>query len=196
MKRTTRRSSFRGPAAQRGAALAVIMIMLLVMLLLGVSILRSTMLEERMSAGMYDRSLAFESAERALREGESAVDAAVKQSRTIGRDCTVSGNVCPPVPTDTYGGAATACAGVEAACWTSASAGDTGAPVAGTPQYYVEFVGRRTTSDDLGVGGGNPYEPENGPVKTAYYRVTARSHDPSRSPDRAVVVLQSTMASF
>ncbi|MGO1069175.1 pilus assembly PilX family protein [Lysobacter sp. CA199] len=192
-------ASFRGASGQRGAALAVIMIMLLVMMLLGVAILRSTMLEERMSAGMYDRSLAFESAERALREGERMVDAAVKQSRTIGQDCTISNATCPSVPADTYGGAVIACGGVEAACWTSAStaSSDPKVPIAGTPQYYVEFMGRRTTADDLGVSGGNPYEPGSAPeTNVAYYRVTARSHDPRQHQDRAVVVLQSTMASF
>ncbi|MET4726652.1 type IV pilus assembly protein PilX [Lysobacter enzymogenes] len=185
----------RGPAGQRGAALAVIMIMLLVMMLLGLAILRSTMLEERMSAGMYDRSLAFESAERALREGEAAVNLAVKSSQSIGCDCSASDAVCPAVPADAYGAAVATCG--SAKCWTNASAGDAALPQAGTPQYYVEFMGRRTTADDLGVGGANPYEPGSAAqTSTAYYRVTARSHDPSQAQDRAVVVLQSTMASF
>ncbi|MBN7138477.1 hypothetical protein A7A76_00710 [Lysobacter enzymogenes] len=183
------------PAGQRGAALAVIMIMLLVMMLLGLAILRSTMLEERMSAGMYDRSLAFEAAERALREGEAAVSLAVKNSQSIGRDCSAVDAVCPAVPADAYGAAVATCGGAK--CWTDASAGDSALPQAGRPQYYVEFMGRRTTADDLGVGGANPYEPGSAAqTNTAYYRVTARSHDPSQARDRAVVVLQSTMASF
>lgn len=185
----------KSPAKQRGAALAVIMVMLLVMMLLGLAILRSTMLEERMSAGMYDRSLAFEAAERALREGEAAVSAAVRAGRAVGKDCSALETLCPSVPADTYGGAASTCG--DGACWANAGAGEAGVPQAGTPQYYVEFMGRRTTADDLGVAGGNPYEPGSAPqTNTAYYRVTARSHDPRRTPERAVVVVQSTLASF
>lgn len=183
-------------ARQRGAALAVIMIMLLVLMLLGLAILRSTMLEERMSANMLDRGLAFESAERALREAEAAVDAAVKGGTLIGADCSKPNTLCPPVRADTYTGTS-ACSGETAACWTSAKSGDDRIPVAGRPQYYVEFMGRRTTADDLGIGGGNPYEPGSAPnTNAAYYRVTARSHDPSQARDRAVVVLQTTMVSF
>ena len=55
---------------QRGAALVTVIVLLLVMTLLGLVSVRATVLEERMSAGMYDRSLAFQAAEAALREGE------------------------------------------------------------------------------------------------------------------------------
>lgn len=191
-----RRPMYSAPYRQRGAALAVVMIMLLVMLLLGVAILRGTMLEQRMSANLYDRSIAFESAERALREAELAVNAAVKGGTVIGRDCSTPGKVCAPLPADTYVGGASTC-GAPASCWTAASQGDAKVPSAGRPQYYVDFMGRRTSADDFGTANGNPYEPGSAPlINAAYYRVTARSHDPSQARDRAVVVLQSTMVSF
>lgn len=193
----TSKRKLRSAAGQRGAALATIMIMLLVMMLIGLAILRSTMLEERMSANMYDRGIAFESAERALREAEAAVNAAVRAGAPIGRDCSLANAVCPPVRADTYTGGATACAGAAASCWTNASAGSASVPVAGRPQYYVEFMGRRTSSDDFGTAHGNPYEPGSAPAtNAAYFRVTARSHDPAQARDRALIVLQSTMVSF
>jgi type IV pilus assembly protein PilX len=55
---------------QRGAALIVAMVMLLVMTLLGVTAIRSTTLQERMAGNLRDSNLAFQAAERALREGE------------------------------------------------------------------------------------------------------------------------------
>src|SRR4029078_3439170 len=59
---------------QRGAVLVVSLLLLLVMtvLLLGAS--QATRLQERMSAGMRDRDLAFESSEAGLRNGERIID--------------------------------------------------------------------------------------------------------------------------
>jgi type IV pilus assembly protein PilX len=56
---------------QEGAALVIVLILLLVMTWMGVSSMRGTTMGERMSAGVYDRSIAFQAAEAALREGEA-----------------------------------------------------------------------------------------------------------------------------
>ena len=58
---------------QHGAALVVVLILLLVMTWMGVSSMRGTAMGERMSAGIYDRSIAFQAAEAALREGEAII---------------------------------------------------------------------------------------------------------------------------
>ena len=58
-------------AAQRGIALAVVLILLVVITLLALAALRGTVLEERMSTSVADRGLAFQAAEAALREGEA-----------------------------------------------------------------------------------------------------------------------------
>jgi type IV pilus assembly protein PilX len=56
---------------QRGAAtLMIVLILLLVMTLIGLASLRGTLMEEQMSFNTRDRSLAFQAAEAALREGE------------------------------------------------------------------------------------------------------------------------------
>lgn len=59
-----------GVYKQTGISLIVVLLLLLVMTLLGLAVLRSTLMEERMSANMYDRSLAFQATEGALREAE------------------------------------------------------------------------------------------------------------------------------
>lgn len=66
-----KRSGIESVTTQRGAALVVVMILLVVMTLLVLFSLRGTLLQERMSANLYDRSLAFQAAETALREGEA-----------------------------------------------------------------------------------------------------------------------------
>ena len=58
-------------AQQTGVALMVVLILLVLMTLLALVSLRGTLMQERMSSSQYDRSLAFQSAEAALREGES-----------------------------------------------------------------------------------------------------------------------------
>ena len=59
------------PQAQRGAALVVSLIILMIMTIIGVSSMQSTTLEERMAGNMRDQNLAFQSAEAALIEGET-----------------------------------------------------------------------------------------------------------------------------
>lgn len=57
-------------ARQRGNTLLVVLVLLLVMTLLALASLRIGNLEERMTANLFDRGLAFQATEAALREGE------------------------------------------------------------------------------------------------------------------------------
>ena len=56
---------------QAGAVLVVGLIFLLILTLLGVTSMRATTLEERMAGNNYDRQIALQSAEMALREAET-----------------------------------------------------------------------------------------------------------------------------
>ena len=58
---------------QRGAVLVVALIFLVVMTMLILASIRGTVMQERMASNLYDRSLAFQAAEAALREGERYV---------------------------------------------------------------------------------------------------------------------------
>ena len=66
----TRIPSIPSRNGERGIALVVVLILLLVMSMLALVSLRSTLMEERMSANMADRSASFQAAEAALRQGE------------------------------------------------------------------------------------------------------------------------------
>lgn len=57
---------------QRGAALLVALVMLLVVTIVALSSMQSSLLQERMSANIRDHQLAFQAAEAALRVGERA----------------------------------------------------------------------------------------------------------------------------
>lgn len=63
-----------GLRKQQGAVLAVALIFLLILTLLGVSSMKSTLLEEKMAGNMRDQSLAFQAAEAALRDGEAFIE--------------------------------------------------------------------------------------------------------------------------
>jgi len=63
------------PAKQKGAALAVSLIILLIMTIIGLQGISSTTLEERMSRNYRDSQLSFQAAESALRDGEALVEA-------------------------------------------------------------------------------------------------------------------------
>ena len=73
MNHATARSTL-SQHSQRGAALIVAMVMLLVMTLLGVTAVRNTTLQERMAGNLRDNNLAFQAAEAALREGEQFLE--------------------------------------------------------------------------------------------------------------------------
>lgn len=57
-------------AAQRGSALILSLVFLVIMTLIAVSAMRDTTLQERMAGNLRDRSLAFQAAEASLRDGE------------------------------------------------------------------------------------------------------------------------------
>lgn len=65
--------SIAGSRRERGAVLVISLLLLLVLTLIGLAATRSTTLEERMVANQRDHEVAFQAAEMALRDGESAL---------------------------------------------------------------------------------------------------------------------------
>lgn len=181
-----------GARGQRGVALAVVLILLLVVTLLGLAVLRNTLLDERMSANQRDRSLSFQAAEMALREGEEAIRSA--GTNLIGFNCVTAGKPCPATPTNTYAANTSGCKPNDENCWQDAT-GKQSLEV-GKAQYYIQYLGERlgedllsqnnsANSNQYGGGGGAPIE--------EVFRVSARSADPAVADDRSLVVLQSTV---
>lgn len=188
---------------QKGASLIVVLVLLIAMTLIGVFVLRGTLLEEQMSASVLDRSLAFQSAESALREAEAAIHTARQAGNAIGFNCArddASTPVCPTLPANAYTGNVAGCAANSQSCWVTASSASVSSTSmsAGVPQYYIEYMGQRTSSDDLGQLGSantNQYGGGGGVPVASFYRVSARSNNPQATGagDRALVVLQATV---
>ena len=177
------------PRRQGGVALVVALVLLLVVTVMGLASMRGTSLQERMSANMYDRSLAFQRAEAALRAAEQAITSNWQIVTLGGQDCSGT-NQCVNAGTTAFtaGGAN----------WTNVdsihSVNDAITP--GTPQYHIQFMGTGSSPSSLGLtenadfgNYGNTYPPDN----IAYYRITGRSSDPADTGDRSIVVLQSTV---
>ena len=62
---------------QRGVALFISLVLLLVLTIIGISSVQTTSLEVRMTRNQYDATLAFQAAESALRDAEAQLDAIV-----------------------------------------------------------------------------------------------------------------------
>ncbi len=174
---SARHSPFPFPTRQRGAALAVVLILLVVMILIGLASLRGTLMEERMTSNMRDRSLAFQSAEAALRQGES-----VAQGK-------------PTVPTTPGSCAAGLCGRPDptaAPVWQSATVWTT-APNATVPgdmppaKYIVELLADNVPPQGSCSSSGDVSETSCSGTESRY-RITARSS----MNNRAEVTLQST----
>jgi type IV pilus assembly protein PilX len=134
-------------------------------------------MEERMSAGSYDRSLSFQAAEAALREGEASIAA--------GTAC--GGGTCPP---PAPGGPDIWVADPEcdntptAGVWTAATALPApSGPVARTV-YAIERVGPAPPPNNPGCGLDGDTS-----CMVDYFRITACSGDPAAG--RAMTILQS-----
>ncbi len=182
------RSLRAGMRRQRGVALVVALILLVVVTLIGLAASRGTMLQERMSANSYDRSLAFQRSESALRAAETAISANWRIADLGGTDCTIA--ACPLVPANAFTGTDATWSDVDE----TYDVNDENTP--GVPQYTVQFMGTgraensmgtRDNADTTNYGSGAP------PDNVAYYRVTARSADPDDLDGRSVVVLQTTV---
>lgn len=110
--------SVRSRSSQSGATLLIALVLLIVMTLLGLASIRSTSMQERMGANMFDRSLAFQAVESALREAESTITVTTVVTNSAGLYCPPNGT--PPT-----------CA-VSGSSGGGSSGGETGTPSAGS----------------------------------------------------------------
>jgi type IV pilus assembly protein PilX len=168
-------------ARQRGVSLLIVLLLLLIMTLLGLAGLRSTIMEEKMSANLLDRSIGFQAAEAALREAE--VIAATRPVFPTSGNCDAQG-LCPaPVPTPgsldrwrdpSFPSAPTAGGWINATVALSALN-------ASAPQYFIEPLG-----DGPNWPGCDREIPTAPNCLAPRYRITARSS----AANRAQVILQ------
>lgn len=176
-------------ARQAGISLLVVLLLLLIMTLLGLAVLRGTLLQDRMSANLYDRSLSFQSAEIALRQAENVIKDAAAKGTQAGVNCVTTN--CPATPANTYTGGGTGWTDVSDATLTQEN-------TTGAAQFFIQYLGQRTSEDQLGLGSSanqSQYGGTGGNALENYYRVTARSSDPAlaSASGRSIVVLQTNI---
>jgi type IV pilus assembly protein PilX len=167
------------PRSQKGAALIISLILLLVLTFLGISSMQTTTLEERMAANQKDYYLAFEAAEFALTVAEDELDSLFS-----------TGNFTPAGPNGLFRDHDLTTRVWTTVDWTddtkvqvvTDNPGMTTVP----PKYIVERMSIVTADDAVNLG--NEYGEQTGATETTIFRVTARGE----SGKGSVVMLQST----
>ena len=164
--------------SQRGVALIVVLMLLLIVTILGLASLRGALLQERMSSNTADRSRTFQVAEASLREAEDFV-ATIEALPAAGCNEGVCGRPTGAPPW-------------EAAGFNWETTGRAAQAVVDgiNSRYLVEYMGPAGTSS--GAGGdcttcGDP-DAAQPPTSMAMFRVTVRSF---ATATNAEVILQS-----
>lgn len=161
-------SKFGSPTRQDGAALIMVLLMLLVITLLGIASMRGAIMQERMAGATLGRSLAFHSAESALRDAEAY--AATNRPVPPSSGCTKG--VCartPPGTTPPW---------KSESFWKDANNFLVATALNGaTSQYVLEDYGLSESPDCAASVGTNPLD-MSAPACSAelrVYRIIARS---------------------
>ena len=76
------------PPSQRGAILLVTMVILVLVTLLGVTAMKTSVLQEKMAGGNADKGLAFQAAEMALRDAESHITTGLSSASSFAAECS------------------------------------------------------------------------------------------------------------
>lgn len=173
-----------GARRQQGISLLIVLLLLVVTSLLGIAILRSSAMQERMSANMRDRSIAMQAAEAAIRFAQARLLISPTGNPTETWDDL------DQIPTVAQCAAIGICpAGTTAPTWMAVPAAEYDSarlPVA--PEYWIEYLG--ITQGRLAAG--EDTRSEEGPDnQTPMFRITARS----RAAGRAEVILQTNVMS-
>lgn len=200
---TTHRPPLRASAPQRQQGIALIMaiILLIIATLTGLAGMRNTSLQEKLSANLYDRAIAMQSAEFALSEAEKWLfetgrDSIISTTTVI--NCTKADAACPAVPANTFT--------TDTTNWVSVALPDTFNEnlKAGNPQYFVQYLGLKNSDANTDTSqSANQLQEGNTSIgndalditQNATYRVTVRSSTPTADNDRAIVVLTSLIKS-
>lgn len=168
------------PAKQRGAALVVVLMLLLIVTLLGLASMRGAILQERMAGATFGRSLAFQAAEAALREGETWVAANKPVAPAAGCTAGVCARTAP--------GATAAWSDPD--FWSTDGSYKTATAANGaTSTYTVQDYGFAQSDECAASTGTNPLDMSAPPctAEIRVYRIVAHSVTPSG----AEVMLQS-----
>ncbi|MDE2308877.1 MAG: pilus assembly protein [Xanthomonadaceae bacterium] len=170
---------------QRGVALVVALILLVVITLVGLAAVRGTIMQQKMASNLFDQQIAFQSAEAAMRVAAAQV---ATNPGIVARNCAAGGVICLVNPfTDSK---------LPAGSIQTVTSGQftTSTVAFSPPQFVVENMGNfADPSSSTGFNqsaNAKQYQAPGASTTAIFYRITARSGDPAVVGDRAVVTLQ------
>lgn len=175
-----------GCRRQRGVALVMGLVFLIILTLLGIGAMNTTALEEKMAFNAKDRNLAFQAAETALRYSENWIGSQLGAPTGF-----------PDNAKGLYDPSTTATPVWDSVAWTGSTnlvaypntPGQTGtgslAQISTQPKYVIEYLGEMTPP------GGSLTMTNTTSNRVHYYRVTARG---TGGTNAAVVMVQSTFS--
>ena len=170
-------------------ALVVALLLLVVITLVGLAAVRGTIMQQKMAANLFDRQIAFQSAEAAMRAAQALIGS---NPGDIARNCQAGGVFCQGNPFDDPNLDSTKI--ITVASGTAVGQFAKSSVAFSQPQYVVENMGNwYNPSTSTGYGqsaNAHNYGAQGTSTTAVYYRVTARSGDPAAVGNRAVVVLQ------
>ena len=174
----------RGSLNQRGAALIVSLIILLVLTLLGVASMQSTGMESIMARNHRDQNTTFQSAESALRAGEAYVETLANTTDfndTGTNGVYTEGNAPDPLASASWG------TSITKAYSGFTLDGPTSSITLTAPRYYIEHVGTvgSASNNALNIGG---YGQNSGQSDIDGFKITARAVSPDGNTE---TILQS-----
>ncbi|SMF01310.1 type IV pilus assembly protein PilX [Alteromonadaceae bacterium Bs31] len=154
---------------QRGVTLAVTLVLLLVVTVLGVTAIRSAVVEEKMTANLRDKHIAFEAAEAALSDAETWLDVQMEYPTPTSAGTNSVWSYSSPGSGDWWNTN-------SLAWWNTKAISVTGNSMQhAVPRYVIEERAFVQKGENLTIGFG-----ENKQGKY-YYQVTARGHGGSES---------------
>jgi type IV pilus assembly protein PilX len=184
-----------GARRQRGVALVVSLLLLVIVALVGLAAVRGTLMQQKMAANSFDREQAFQAAESALRVANSLLLTSPNlQDPDKGyiRNCV--DNACPVNPFAVANLSSNFIHDVNSGSGSDQTYTASGV-AAMQPQYVIDIMcndkncyGSSSTPSDS--SNGFNYGVDSNPGNNSYYRITARSGDPAKVGDRAVVTIQ------
>jgi type IV pilus assembly protein PilX len=176
---------------QQGVALVVALVLLVLVTLVGLAAIRGTTMQQKMASNLYDREIAFQNTEAAMRVAAATIQS---NSAVIGRNCGTGGVLCESNPFNDTNNPLAASAIITVPTGTGSGQFSASAVAAGQPQYVIENMG--AYADPSSSTGFNQtanaaqYGAQGSSTTSIYYRITARSSDPTNVGDRAIVTLQ------
>jgi type IV pilus assembly protein PilX len=172
---------------QRGVALAVALILLVVITLVGLAAVSGTVGQQKMSSNFFDREVSFQETEAAMRQAAVIIEGTTGGAAGFYNCAASTGTVCQSNPfTDPL---------VTATYITTVSAStqfNAGGMVASQPQYVIQYMGNfEVPNPTVKQTSKASYGQTPTPQTADFFRITARSGNPAVNTDRAYVILQS-----